>query len=61
MNQVKNKVQGQTPALYGLAFLGALVYFIKQASTFGAVILAFLKAVGWPAVLIYEVLKYLKA
>ncbi|WP_298327115.1 hypothetical protein [Haloactinopolyspora sp.] len=41
-------------AFYGLAFIGALVYFWQQASTFGEYVLAVLKALVWPAFLVYE-------
>ena len=41
---------------YFLAFLGAAVYYIQQASSFGDGILGFLKALVWPAFLIYHLL-----
>lgn len=43
------------------AWVGALVYFVNQASGFGEVILAFLKSCVWPAYLVYEVLSSLGA
>jgi hypothetical protein len=45
--------------VYGLAFIGAAVYFIGHAATFGAGVLGFLKALVWPAFLIYELMKFL--
>jgi len=42
-------------AVYGLGLIGALVYFLQQADTFGAGVLGFLKALVWPAILIYKV------
>jgi hypothetical protein len=46
--------------IYGLAFIGALIYFIQQATTFWMGVLGFLKALVWPAVLIYKVMEFLK-
>ena len=48
-------------AVYGLGFIGAAVYFISQAVTFGAGLIGFLKAMVWPAFLVYEALKALGA
>lgn len=44
-----------------VAWFGALVYFINQASGFWEVILAFLKACVWPAILLYHVLSVVGA
>ena len=41
--------------MYGLAFIGAAVYFIQQAHTFGGGVIGLLKAIVWPALLIYKV------
>ena len=46
--------------LYGLATLGAIVYFIRHAATFGAGVFGFIKGVLWPAVLMYKLLEHLK-
>jgi len=46
--------------VYGLAFIGALVYFIQHADSFGAGVLGFFKALLWPAFLIYKLLEFLK-
>lgn len=45
--------------VYGLGFLGATVYFISTADTFWIGILGLLKAIVWPAFLVYELMKYL--
>lgn len=45
-------------AVYGLGFLGALVYFIQHASSFWMGVLGILKALIWPALLIYSALGY---
>lgn len=46
-------------AIYGLGFIGAAVYFISTATSFGAGVLGFFKAIVWPALLVYEALKFL--
>ncbi len=45
--------------VYGLGFIGALVYYIQFADSFWIGVLGFLKAIVWPAMLVYEMLKYL--
>ena len=50
---------GASEAVYGLGFIGALIYFIGHATTFWLGVLGFLKAIVWPALLVYEALKYL--
>jgi len=47
-------------AFYGIGFIGALVYFIQQASNFGEGVLGVLKAIVWPGFVVYELLKFLK-
>lgn len=46
-------------AVYCLGFIGAAVFFIGKASTFGAGVIGFLKALVWPAFLVYEAFKAL--
>lgn len=46
-------------AVYGLGLIGATIYFISHASTFWMGVLGFLKAIVWPAFLVYEALKSL--
>ncbi|HUX51502.1 MAG TPA: hypothetical protein VMW73_11935 [Spirochaetia bacterium] len=45
---------------YGLTIIGAAVYFIGHAGTFWAGLLGLLKALVWPAFVIYKVLELLK-
>jgi hypothetical protein len=45
--------------VYGLGLIGALVYYISHAATFWLGVLGVFKAVFWPALLVYELLKYL--
>lgn len=51
---------GVSSGVYGMAFIGALIYFIQQATTFWTGVLGFFKALFWPAVLMYKLLEYLK-
>ena len=46
-------------AVYGLGFIGALIYFFQHASSFGDGVLGLFKAMLWPAFLIYRVLEML--
>ena len=43
-------------AVYGLGLIGALVYYIQHAHGFWPVILAILKGLVWPALLVYHLL-----
>lgn len=54
------KKHAGTGALYGLGFIGALVYFIQHAGTVSAGIIGFLKALVWPAFVVYKLLEFLK-
>lgn len=46
-------------AIYGLGFFGAAIYYISTATTFWIGVLGFLKAIVWPAFMVYELLKFL--
>ena len=46
-------------ALYGLGFLGALVYYLTTATSLWAGVIGVVKALLWPAFLVYELMKYL--
>ncbi len=46
--------------IYGMAFIGAAVYFIQQSTGFWSGVLGFLKAIVWPAIVMYKVLELLK-
>jgi hypothetical protein len=48
-------------AVYGLGFIGAAIYYILQATGFWMGVLGFLKAIVWPAFLVYDALKQLGA
>ncbi|MBM3232978.1 hypothetical protein FJZ18_02325 [Candidatus Pacearchaeota archaeon] len=46
-------------AVYGLGFIGAAVYYISTASGFWMGVLGVLKAIVWPAIIVYGMLKSL--
>jgi hypothetical protein len=46
-------------AFYGLGLIGALVFYIEQASGFWEIILAILKAIVWPAFFVYDAFKFM--
>ncbi len=46
--------------IYGMAFIGAAVYYIQHAATFWEGVVGFIKALVWPAVLMYKLLEFLK-
>ena len=58
---MKEKIQTHAPhsALYFLGFVGAAIYYISTATGFWMGALGLLKAIVWPAFLVYEALKAL--
>lgn len=50
---------GPAGAVYGFGFIGAAIYFIATATSFWMGVLGFLKAIVWPAFLVYGALKSL--
>jgi len=60
---MKNEIQqhGPNSAVYGLGFIGAAIYFVSKATGFWMGVLGILKAIVWPAYLVYEALKTLGA
>jgi len=48
-------------AVYGLGFIGALVYFIGSATSFWDGLYGVFQALVWPAYLVYELLQHVNA
>jgi hypothetical protein len=46
-------------AVYGLGIIGAAIYFIQHASSFGSGVLGFLEALVWPVFVVYKLLEFL--
>lgn len=42
--------------IWFMGFIGAFIYYVEQVDNFGAGIVAFLKAIVWPAFLVYKLL-----
>ena len=59
--QRRRRASGPSSAVYGLGLIGALVYYIRHAATFWVGAWGVLKAIVWPAILVYELLKFLRA
>jgi hypothetical protein len=53
--------EGGGNAVYFFGIIGAAVYYLQQSEGFGAGIVAILKALVWPAFLVYDLLKSLAA
>lgn len=60
MTQKESFYRGSSSdAVYGLGFIGALIYFISTAGSFGTGVIGFLKAIVWPAYLVFEAFQFL--
>jgi hypothetical protein len=58
--QVKTIVNNNgSGAIYGIGVLGALVYYLQNATSFWEGLIGIFKAIFWPGVILYEVLKIL--
>jgi len=55
------KLNADSGPIYGLGFIGAVVYYISSSPDFWADVLGFLKALVWPGFLVYELLQFLGA
>ena len=45
-------------AIYGLGFIGTIIYYVSTATTFWIGVLGFLKALVWPGFIVFELLNY---
>ncbi len=55
-----NAAAGGGGAVYGMGFIGALIYFIGHSTSFAMGVLGVLKSVIWPVLLVYKALELLK-
>ncbi|MGH7246406.1 MAG: hypothetical protein ACREGI_05755 [Candidatus Levyibacteriota bacterium] len=46
--------------IYGLGFIGAVIYFLQHATSFWIGVLGILKALIWPVFIVYKLLDFLK-
>lgn len=58
-NRASYNYKGGGDAVYAFGLAGAAVFYIQQASGFGEVIVALLKAFVWPAFTVYDLLKFI--
>ncbi len=57
-NMKKNINEGGS-FIWVLGFIGAAIYFISNATTFWMGVVGFLKALVWPAFLVYKAFEFL--
>ena len=55
----KVKESGSGGAIYCLGFIGAVVYYISVSTGFWMGVVGVLKALVWPAFLVYEAFSFL--
>ncbi len=56
----KMRCGGKSGAIYGLGLIGAAIYYIQHATTFWMGVVGVLKAIVWPAFLVYKAFELLK-
>ena len=56
--KVNVQIQNSSDPVYGIGLIGAWVYYIGRAGDFRSGVLGFFKAFAWPAILVYELLKF---
>jgi hypothetical protein len=57
----KNKVSGcLNGGIYWLGFVGALIYYLPQSTSFWSGIVNFFQAVFWPVIMVYKLFTFLK-
>jgi len=59
MKSDNNPSKKTSNAIYGLGFIGAVVYYISTATSIWTGIIGFVKALIWPAFLVYELLHHI--
>ena len=60
MKERRVRVDNSWGSIYGMAFLGALIYFLQHSTTFWEGVLGFFKAIFWPGMLVYKAMEMLK-
>ncbi|HKK75590.1 MAG TPA: hypothetical protein VJ953_11000 [Saprospiraceae bacterium] len=58
MSKRNNVSNHSGSAVYGLGFIGAAIYFFTHATSFWMGVLGLVKAIFWPAYLVYKALEY---
>lgn len=52
-------INGGGGVVYGLGFVGAVIYFVQHAVGLWPILLAILKAIVWPTFIVYKLLQNL--
>lgn len=52
----RGKPNADCGIVYGLGFIGAAIYYVSNATSFWGGVLGLLKAIVWPAMLVYKLL-----
>lgn len=56
---IQNNVSsGGGNMVYFFGLIGALIYYLQQANSFGEGVMGVLKALVWPAFIVFELLKF---
>ncbi|MFH0711978.1 MAG: hypothetical protein V1889_02620 [archaeon] len=50
---------GSCGAVYGLGFIGSVIYYLSTATGFWMGVLGILKSIVWPAIVVHGLLKFL--
>ena len=58
---MRERRPGSGSVVYGLGLIGAAIYYVQAATGFWWGVLGILKAIVWPAFLVYDLLAFLKA
>ena len=56
----KRRINHPGSFIWFLGFIGAFVYYVEMATSFWIGVLGFLKAIVWPAILVYNLFEFLK-
>ncbi len=59
MSHEKYTRGSRSSCIYGLGFLGSAAYFVSTATGFWMGVLGVIKAIVWPAFLVYELFQHL--
>jgi len=55
-NIIKKEYKNTAGGIYGLGFIGALVYYLQTTTGFWNGVVGILKAIVWPAFVVYKIL-----
>lgn len=59
VKNTNNKSISNNNCIYALGIIGAAIFFITKATSFWAGVLGLLKAIVWPAFMVYELFNFL--